>query len=424
MRCLTVAPGHKNSLRLDERPEPAPQDGWALIEAVALGVCGTDRDIIAGDYGWAPPGEIGWSSATSRWAACSRRPAGSDLAEGGDLVAGVVRRPDPVPCPACAVGEWDMCRNGQYTERGIKERDGYGAERYLLEPEFAIKIDPALGFPGRAAGAHQRRRQGLGPHRADRRPRPLLAAADACWSPAPARSGCWPRCSAAEGPERTSSTAPRAAASRSSPPTSARPTTPGNLTDLKDLAPDIVIECTGADAVVADAMNAGGPDSIVCLAGVSSGGQTLPFDIGGFSRAAVLANDVVFGSVNANLAHYQAAAEALAKADKGWLARLISRRVPLDRWRRRSSNRDDDVKVAIDFGSSERLKNKGTDPGERRSTTHGETASKGSTTRDVSEIRPPEGRSDGRCHRRRVGGRHGRLGRRGLQPRRRMLARA
>jgi hypothetical protein len=35
---------------------------------------------------------------------------------------GIVRRPDPVPCPNCAVGEWDMCRNGQYTERGIKER--------------------------------------------------------------------------------------------------------------------------------------------------------------------------------------------------------------------------------------------------------------------------------------------------------------
>jgi len=44
--------------------------------------------------------------------------------QAGDLVVGIVRRPDPVPCPSCAVGEWDMCRNGQYTERGIKEIDG------------------------------------------------------------------------------------------------------------------------------------------------------------------------------------------------------------------------------------------------------------------------------------------------------------
>lgn len=38
----------------------------------------------------------------------------------GDLVVGIVRRPDPVPCPNCAVAELDTCRNGQYTERGIK----------------------------------------------------------------------------------------------------------------------------------------------------------------------------------------------------------------------------------------------------------------------------------------------------------------
>src|ERR1035438_6793313 len=55
-------------------------------------------------------------------------PAGSPFAP-GDLVVGVVRRPDPVPCANCAAGEWDMCKNGLYTERGISGRDGYAAER-------------------------------------------------------------------------------------------------------------------------------------------------------------------------------------------------------------------------------------------------------------------------------------------------------
>jgi len=45
----------------------------------------------------------------------------------GDLVVGIVRRPDPAPCEPCSHGECDFCRNGQYTERGIKELDGYGA---------------------------------------------------------------------------------------------------------------------------------------------------------------------------------------------------------------------------------------------------------------------------------------------------------
>lgn len=65
----------------------------------------------------------------------------------------------------------------------------------------------------------------------------------------------------------------------------------------------------------------------------------------------MLGNDVVFGTVNANLAHYHAAARALGAADKGWLERLISRRVPLDRWEEAFENRADDVKVAVDFGT-------------------------------------------------------------------------
>ncbi len=66
----------------------------------------------------------------------------------GDLVVGIVRRPDSVPCSNCAVGEWDMCRNGQYTERGIKEINGFMSERWRIEPEYAMKVDPSLGLLG------------------------------------------------------------------------------------------------------------------------------------------------------------------------------------------------------------------------------------------------------------------------------------
>ena len=110
----------------------------------------------------------GWSSATSRSAGCAEAPEGSGFAP-GDLVVGVVRRPDPVPCATCAAGEWDMCRNGRYTERGIKELHGFGARALPVEPDFAVKLDPALGAGRRADGADERRRQGVGPHRAHRR---------------------------------------------------------------------------------------------------------------------------------------------------------------------------------------------------------------------------------------------------------------
>src|SRR5690606_35059960 len=63
----------------------------------------------------------------------------------GDLVVGIVRRPDPVPCAACAVGSWDMCRNGRYTERGIVARHGYGAQQWRVEADFAVPVPEQLG---------------------------------------------------------------------------------------------------------------------------------------------------------------------------------------------------------------------------------------------------------------------------------------
>jgi threonine dehydrogenase-like Zn-dependent dehydrogenase len=82
---------------------------------------------------------------------------------------------------------------------------------------------------------------------------------------------------------------------------------------------------------------------------VSSGGNALTFDVGGFNRTVVLENHVVFGSVNANRRHYNAAAQALAKADQDWLARLITRRVPLTRWHEAFEHRSGDIKVVIEF---------------------------------------------------------------------------
>src|SRR5205085_12131185 len=118
-----------------------------LVQTLAIGVCGTDREIIQGCYGSPPPGQDTLILGHESLGRVLEAPSGSGFAA-GDLVVGIVRRPDPVPCPSCAVGEWDMCRNGRFTERGIKERDGFGAERFLVEPDYAIKVDRALGVLG------------------------------------------------------------------------------------------------------------------------------------------------------------------------------------------------------------------------------------------------------------------------------------
>src|SRR5215475_4451939 len=57
MRAITVVPGQQRSVALTDVPEPPPDDGPVVVQTQAVGICGTDLEIINGDYGWAPPGE-------------------------------------------------------------------------------------------------------------------------------------------------------------------------------------------------------------------------------------------------------------------------------------------------------------------------------------------------------------------------------
>ena len=133
MRAVTVVPLKANTVDLTELPEPPEEDGPVLVRTRAIGVCGTDIEIIAGDYGWAPPGEDRLALGHESLGEVLEAPGGSGFAP-GDLVVGIVRRPDPEPCLNCAVGQWDMCRNGNYTEWGIKQHHGYARERYRITP--------------------------------------------------------------------------------------------------------------------------------------------------------------------------------------------------------------------------------------------------------------------------------------------------
>jgi threonine dehydrogenase-like Zn-dependent dehydrogenase len=343
VKALTVQPGKKDSARLDDMPDPHPEGGAVLVETLGVGVCGTDVEIINGGYGWAPPGEdrlvLGHESLGRVVEAAG------ELSE-GDLVVGIVRRPDPDPCPNCAVGEWDMCRNGKYTERGIKEIHGYCSEQYRIEADFAVRVDPSL------------ERVGM-----------LL-------EPASVVAKAWDHI------ERIGSRgrfAPKTAIVTGAGPIGLLAALLGRQRDLEvhvvdkvsdgpkpdlvaamgatyhsnglDDCPtaDVIIECTGVGALVFAAIDKVGPDGIVCLTGVSASGRPIPVDAGALNRGMVLENAVVFGSVNANRRHYEKAAADLARADTAWLEGMITRRVPLDRWADALERQPDDVKVVIEL---------------------------------------------------------------------------
>jgi glucose 1-dehydrogenase len=348
MRALTVIPLKSGSAQVVDVPDPEPADGELLVDGIALGVCGTDREIVNGDYGWAPPGEERLILGHESLGRVLQAPAGSGFAA-GDLVVGVVRRPDPEPCPACARGQFDFCRNGKYTERGIKERHGYGSERWTVEADYAVKLDPSLESVGMlmepttivAKAWDQIERIGNRAYFDPQRvlvtgagPIGLLAALLAAQRGLEVhvldrvRGG--PKPQLVHGLDAHY-----------------------HYTDVEkvatDLVPDIIIEATGAPEVVFDVMEHNAAYGIVCLTGVSPRGRNLTIDVGGFNRDLVLENDVVFGSVNANLDHYAQAAEALAKADRGWLERMISRRVPLEDFEQALETQPDDVKVVLDL---------------------------------------------------------------------------
>jgi threonine dehydrogenase-like Zn-dependent dehydrogenase len=346
MRALTVIPGRSGSLALTDLDEPIVRPDQILVRTLAIGVCGTDHEIASGQYGSAPAGAdrlvIGHESLAEVIAA----PTDSDL-KAGDRVVGIVRRPDPVPCANCAVGEWDMCRNGRYEECGIKNLHGFAAERFALNPGFAIKLDPTLAENGvllepasvvAKAWEHITR---IG-HRAAWRPQSALVTGAGPVGLLAALMGrqlgldvhVFDRVATGLKPQLVQ----RIGAHYHS----------GDLAGL-DLRPDIVVECTGAASLIVAAMALTGPAGIVCLAGLSSGQRDIPIGSDLLGRTMVLENDVVFGTVNANRRHYTAAAQALAAADPAWLASVITRRVPLARWAEAFEHRKDDVKTIIDF---------------------------------------------------------------------------
>ena len=347
MRAITVVPGQTESARLEELPEPSEQEGDVLVDGLALGICGTDGEIVRGEYGWPPPGAERLVLGHESLGRVREAPAGSGLSP-GDLVVGIVRRPDPEPCVCCARGEWDFCRNGRYTERGIKERHGYGSERWRVEAEFAVRIEPELESVGMLV-----------------EPTSVVAKAweqverianRSCHDLESALvTGAGPigLLAAMLGVQRGLDVHVLDRVSDGVKPELVRALGATYHSDGVEAAGavDVVIEATGAGQLVVDAMRVTAAGGIVCLTGVSPAGRSIAVDVGALNRTMVLENDVVFGSVNANRRHYEAAAEALARADSSWLERVISRRVPLDRWADALEKGPDDVKVVVDLDS-------------------------------------------------------------------------
>jgi len=349
MKAITIVPGKANSASLQDVPTPSEADGSIVVRALDLGICGTDFELISAEYGWAPPGSDHLILGHESLGRVEIAPENSGF-EKGDLVVGIVRRPDPVPCVGCAAGEWDMCRNGQYTERGIKERNGFGSEQWRIEPAFAVRLDPDMRDVGvlmepasvlAKAWDHIAR---IG-ERAAWKPRTVLITGAGPIGLLGAMMGAQRGLDVHVLDRVQSGPKPKLVHDLGGTYHT------GPVKNI-GIAPDVIIECTGVASLIGECISHLGNDGILCLAGVSSHNQEVNLDLGTINRTMVLENTVIFGSVNANRRHWELAQESLRKADRSWLNRLISRREPLANWQKALERRPDDIKVVVEFVSN------------------------------------------------------------------------
>ena len=370
MKAIAVTPARRTVALIDhEAPRLTPPTD-VMVRILEVGVCGTDREIAAFEYGTPPAGSdhlvIGHEALGE---VVEIGPAVSRV-KVGDLVVPMVRRPCPhETCLACRSARQDFCFTGDFTERGIKGRHGFMTERIVDDERYMNVVPPGLrdvavlvepltiaekaltqiwqvqqrlpwGCPdaaGKASG-HCRRAVVLGAGPVGLLGAMALAAADfETWvysrEPAPNPKSALVEAigaryvSAAE--ESVSGFAARVGAI------------------------DVVYEATGAAAVSFEMMKVLGPNAVFVFTGVPGRKAPIELDASLLMRNLVLRNQVVFGTVNADRSAFEHAIRDLEIFRTRWpeaVRGLITGRHPMEAHRELLVGAASGIKHVLEIG--------------------------------------------------------------------------
>lgn len=345
MKALAVFPAERRFEVIDH-PEPRISSPTEVrLRMLDVGICGTDKEIVAFEYGTPPSGSpylvIGHESlgeVVETGAAVSRL-------KPGDLAVPTVRRPcDDPNCIACRSGRQDFCYTGCFTERGINQRHGYLCE-YVVEDErylnpvpralrdVAVLVEPLTiaekavtqlwqvqqRLPWAEAGKNSHRALVLGGG-----PVGLLGAMKlvnegfetTVYSRTPSASDLQDLVAAFGAKFVHAETATLEQLAKSV----------GNI--------DVVYEAVGASQLAFEIMPYLGTNGVFIFTGVPGRRGPISVDTDKLMRDFVLKNQVVFGTVNASL---QSFADAIADVGvflERWpqaLRSLISHRFPIEK---------------------------------------------------------------------------------------------
>jgi glucose 1-dehydrogenase len=329
MQGLVVTPGEAGSTRVEDVPEPRPGPGEVLLRVLEVGVCGTDRDVAEGHFtAAAPEGEDRLVIGHELLGVVER--AGEGF-ERGQLVAATVRR-SCGRCLACAEGSPDSCLTGAYVERGLTRLHGFARELVAEDAAQLIPIPAALGRLGVLAEPTSicaralRHARAIGGREPWRLERALVIGAGAIGTLATILL----RLDGIEVWTASLEPANGLIAAVGAHYVSTRDTPLGELGGF-----DLVVEAAGDAELAAGSLGLLRRSGVACLLGIDGRERQVEVDGATIGLRAILQNNVLFGSVNAQRQDWLAGVDALDRARRRWpgvLEGLVRLRVPLDRF--------------------------------------------------------------------------------------------
>ena len=146
MKAIAVVPGTPNSVHLAEIEKPSlceiPDGRGVLVRVLQVGVDGTDKEIIAAEYGAAPDGDRFLVIGHEGFGRVEAVGPNVSFLRPGDYVVATVRRPGTSVYDR--IGLQDMTTDDQYFERGINLRHGYLTEYYVEDEQYVVKVPRGL----------------------------------------------------------------------------------------------------------------------------------------------------------------------------------------------------------------------------------------------------------------------------------------
>ena len=353
MKAGIVTPGQKDSARLIEMDMPVISSGQALVRLLELGIDGTDIEINRGEYGETPPDKdfiiLGHEAVGQ-----IENPGTTELGK-GDFVVPMVRRPDD--CVDCQRGQLDMCLVGNYRECGIKGAHGFLREYLAEDVDFLVPVPKELRniavLTEPTSIATKGIEQAMDFHNRSANPINIAVVLGA----GPLGLLTTALLKLYDYNIYTLDVVPRSSVKAQLVESVGANYVDGNVSSVVSLADkignlDLIMEATGNSTVAFQAMSVLGTNGILCLMGVSTGQKPLEVNASCLTMQMVLGNKMVFGTVSSNRGHFERSVESLIHIEErwpGWLSRLITRRLTLDKFRDALDPAPDNIKTVIEL---------------------------------------------------------------------------